>query len=511
MKLSKLTTSIEDLPLEMISELFKNLPPKDLASCSMVNKRWHSIYTSFKLQSLVATDSEDTFRWYHSNRPIQEAERCSRWMFVCLIEKLLLSNLKHLAVCIWRPEFDLNVLNRFQQLVHLEINFFPPDQKRTHLSLSSLKVLAFHEWNNRCPLSIDCPHLITLLYRGEPQDANLLKVKQPETIRKLETNMVGGKLVPFKSVECLVTRRFKGISTATLLSLPRLRELQYNGNIREMFEEESRRGPGIVDRLKRILGELLDEAKKLRGNDFRFSFSGFQLTSTMLKQIDFGVQTNESIRREYVNMEYVYMKNYHLIEPGALHFVHHVNYSDLLSYATGEFPLCFSQKFTNIYLVYATAKVQDVDHFLRFLKSLKSLNRLELLKTELGQAFYDQLPAVAPSLLGLYLAVGHCEDGLQVNFDFLGRLSRLSSLHIEPAISLESFPSLTKSLGRLEECNFLVQLRKEQIRIEKELDSTEWMTWRAGRLLFETENLEEILNFFDGLQEDTPEGSVASD
>ena len=63
-----------------------------------------------------------------------------------------------------------------------------------------------------------------LVYR-ESQDANLLQVNQPETIRKLETNMVGAKLAPFKNVECLVTRQFEAIRKATLQSLPKLKEL----------------------------------------------------------------------------------------------------------------------------------------------------------------------------------------------------------------------------------------------------------------------------------------------
>ena len=62
-----------------------------------------------------------------------------------------------------------------------------------------------------------------LVYR-EFQDANLLHVKQPETIRKLETSMVNGELAPFRNVECLVTRQFEAIRKATLQSLPKLKE-----------------------------------------------------------------------------------------------------------------------------------------------------------------------------------------------------------------------------------------------------------------------------------------------
>ena len=156
------------------------------------------------------------------------------------------------------------------------------------------------------------------------------------------------------------------ISKAILLMLPK----HYIKGIERVSEIVSCHGAGTVDRVKRTLSEFLNETKKLRGGDFRFTFAGFQLTKTMLDQIDFGVQIDESTGRERVSTEYVYMKNYHLIEPGALQFVRSVNYNRLLNHVTGEFPR-FSQKFTGIKDVWATAKVKDADHFLLFLKSLR--------------------------------------------------------------------------------------------------------------------------------------------
>ena len=465
MKTTKRVTCIEGLPPEMISELFEHLPPKDLASCSLVNKRWHSIYVSFKLHSLVATDSEDFFRWYHSNRPIQEAERCDRGMFIGLIEKPLLSNLKHLVLA-GSLEFDLNDLNRFQQLVHLEINFNYFDQKKVHLNLPRLNVLAFHHFNYDCDLSIDCPQLSTLLYTGEPEDVNLLKVKQPGAILKLETKMIGAKLVPFKGVECLVTGEYRMISKATLLFLPRLRELRYNQDIESVIAEESRDGDGTVDRVKKMLSEFLGEAKRLKGSDFRFRFTGLQLTNVReVNKIE--AQVYKRTGKEYVHSEYVYMKNYHLIEPGALHFVRQVYYTRLLSHVTGEFPRCFSQKFTNIETVQVNGLVKDADHLLWFLKSQRFLRRLELVRSELNQEFYDQLPSSTPSLASLVLGNRHCEKGLQVNFDFIGRLSSFSELAIEPGIWLKSVRSLTRSLRRLKRDDFIVRSGCERFEIDK--------------------------------------------
>ena len=486
------TSTIEDLPPEMIGELFEYLSLKDLAACSLINKRWHSIYSNFKLHSLVATDWDDAFRWYNTNQTVEEKCICSLAMFSRLVEKPLLSNLKHLAISMYGPEIELNQLNRFQQLVHLEITVTCLNQTEVHLNLPNLKVLVFHYRSLYCVLSIDSPLLSTLVYSGIDKDMNRFKVKHPEIIRKLETHMVAEKLAPFESVECLVTGEFEAINKATLLALPRLRELRYTLDIWYFFKLEER--IGTADRVKRTLSEFLNEAKKLRGSDFRFTFVGLQLTNVNVDQIDFGVQVKEG--KETVSNECFYMKNYHLIELGALDFVGHIDYIRLLNHVTGEFPRFFSQKFTGIVEVAATAKVPDPDHFVWFLKSLRSPRDLFLEKTGLSQEFFNKLPALASSLTRLTLNGGHCEN--ELNLDFIGRLSRLSSLKIETVFSLESLPLLIRWLGRLKEGKFRIRWREEDFSIEKNRFSSEWEVKKAGEFLFESEKPEEIANFFQG-------------
>ena len=496
------STSIEDLPPEMISELFEYLHLKDLCACSLVNKRWNSIYSNFKMQRLAAIsyeyDYHEIFRWYHTNQPIQEEERCSPTMFVRLVEKPLLSNLKHLALAGACFKLDLNKLNRFSQLVQLEISYYLVGE--VHLNLPRLKVLAIHEWNY-CDLSIDCPLLSTLVYCERKEGATLLKVKHPETIRNLETNMIGEKLTPFKGVECLMTRRYQMISSATLLSLPKLKEFRYIQDISNLFQDELRYGLGTVNGLKRTLNEFMAEAKKLRGNDFQFAFSGFQLSNMKVDQIDFAAQVFEvhGRRREYVSNESIYMKNYHLIEPGALHYIRNVDYTDLLSHVTGEFPRCFSQKFTDIKEVQVTDRIEDADQFLWFLKSLRFLKSLSLDETELGQEFYDQLPESAPSLRNLELEERHCEDGLQLNFNFIGRLPRLSDLDIDQNLCVESLPSLVRWISKLEDVQFNVQSGQKRFEIRKEMRLAEWKIWKNCTVVFKTRNPEEIVHFFESL------------
>ena len=496
-------TSIEELPPELINELFEYLHPKDLAACSLVNKRWYSIHAAFKLHRLLVIDlfdddnRSDFSRWYDTTRPIQETDQCRLATFRRLAEKPLLSHLKHLAIYVNKLEFDLNELNRFQHLVHLEIKIVDLGEVRVDLKLPKLRVLVSFGPKRHCVLSIDCPTLSTLVYRGQ---TNLLDVKHPETIRKLDMNCSSMTLAAFKNVECLVTREFEAINKATLLSLPRLREVRYTERIESFFSRKLRNDV-TIDQLKQTLSRFVKEAKKLRGNDFQFNFCAFQLTKVDVNQIDFSVEFQNARSGWTTVKERVYMKNYHLIEPGALDFVKHVDYTLLLYYATKEFPRCFSQKFTDVHSVNAVGLIKDPDHLLWFLKSLRSLKCLALFNTQLSQEFYDQLPASAPSLVTFYLSDKHPENELQLNFDFIGQFSRLFLTIVQPPLSFESATSLVRWLGKLAHGCFDVRAEGRSLRVEKKerIGHKIWAVKAPDQVLFETVSSEEMVNFFERL------------
>ena len=157
--------TVDDLALEMLCELFKHLNPRNLAACSMVNKRWHSAYSSFRVHRLAIIDHFNRkclFRhldkWYYSRRNFEVKELCPPDNFSRLVFKPLLSNLKHLALSYsyGQCQFtDLNKLNVFGQLKHLEINI-NLGGKKVNLNLPRLELLAVH-CKNRGLLSIDCP------------------------------------------------------------------------------------------------------------------------------------------------------------------------------------------------------------------------------------------------------------------------------------------------------------------------------------------------------------------
>ena len=496
------SASIEDLPPEIISMLFKYLPPMDLAACSMVNRRWYSIYATFKLHRLAAIGNVpfELGNWSYLDRRIEATERCHPAILRCSTKKLL-SNLEHLLVFGSWSEFNPNWLNRFSQLVHLELYIDDFDNAKwkmnwdINLKLPKLKVLAFHCFNPG-NLLIDSPLLNTLAYTGE--DASQLDVKHPETIRKLATNMTGPKLAPFKDVECLITKEFKAIEMPTLLWLPRLKEIRCTLNIENLIGKWPRI---TVDFVKERLNEFMDEAKRLRGSDFRFNFAGFQLANVDIDEIDFGAEVDR-YGRERVCKENVYMKNYHLIESDALKFVRIVNYTCLLKHATEEFPSCFFQKFTGIEEVEVHGLVKDPDHLLWFLKSLKFLKRLWLENAVLSQEFYDQLPTAASWLTRLEFR-GDWRNKVHLNFDFITEFSctSLSSLDLQQALSLESTISLVRSSADLKKLFLTVCLKENySLYAVKKRGASSWKIFKRTETLFETENPEEIVDFLEGLR-----------
>ena len=506
--MSSSLATIDDLPAEMIRELFKYLSLKDLTACSIVNKRWNSIYTDFRVDSLVVTyrsESEPDFsKWYNSNRRHSDSRKCPDKMFIRLLNRPLLSNLKHLSFCWYKPsEFDLNVLNKFSQLVHLEL-YADSQGKKVNLNLPMLNVLVIWHDDKLSLISVDCPRVKVLSYReGYPTPEQCkLEVKHPETIWKLDTNMFGPKLAPFKMVECLVTEIFQVISRDTLLSLPSLKELHFNKPIDAVLFPDYTILFDSLDRLKELLNEFLDDLQELKGPDFRFTFAGFQMTKWALKQMDFCIQENSQYPRIF--NELVYMKNQDLIDPDAsLDFVSCFDYSRLMQATGGEIPSWFFKRFTEIYRVETSAKIQDPEHFRWFLSSVRTLSVLDLENSELGQEFYDQLPTLAPQLTFLNLTDNEDVPNfeLRLNFDFVDKLLQLESLFITQELPPELAARLIKKwlAGRLGHGSLYFRWRGNRVQIEKSKKIFKLYKNWSHKSVFKTENPDKILNCLEKL------------
>ena len=106
-----------------------------------------------------------------------------------------------------------------------------------------------------------------------------------------------------------------------------------------------------------------------------------------------------------------------------------------MSIAAAPVPLSFFEQFTGVEVVKSNDAITDSVHFLGFLKSLTSLRNLELVRSQLSHAFYDQLPKFAPMLHTFKLIGG--EPGLE--FNFLRVFSRLYTVRIDRNLSFKQF------------------------------------------------------------------------
>lgn len=342
-------------------------------------------------------------------------------------------------------------------LKHLEIiRWFVKEQIK--LSLPKLKILAFHQPEKgflglSCTysvLTIDCPMLSVLAFPKEGyQNENLLDIKRPDTIKKLQTSMFGQELAPFKNVEHLVTNKLKVLNTSTLRLLPKLQELHYSVSIQKAIHVFKFRGSRFekVIQMKRKLKEFIKGAKKTRAN-FQFSFCGFPLDKMNVDEIDFGFQFQDE--RAKASNEYVYASNFHLLVPTKLDFIADINYTLLASLdgVPERVWKSLPEKFTHIHVVRTDCKIEDQNHFLRFLKSLRCLQKLYLFSSQLSQEFYEKLPESAYFLNQLEMGDSY-QNRNPLNFDFIENFSHLTQLSILCDVPRESKISLIKHIDKL--------------------------------------------------------------
>ena len=492
--------TIDDLSDDLIGKIFQHLfHPKYLAACSLVNKRWHSLCSDFKMAGLVVIgDSALRIGDCYSNLQLDEdRDVCGPEWFERSLGRPLLANLKHLTLNIAdTAEFDVDQLNCLNELVHLEVNVGASDGTKMHLNLPKLNFLALRFFGESSPLSIDCPQLSALVLifkQGKHVDT---EVKHSETIKKLETDMLGVEFAPFREVEVLATRQMRTICRATLLALPKLKELHYKEDIKYAFDGCS------AQQLKLKLGQFMEEASELKGFDFRFVFAGFPLSLANVDRIDLGVRAQDV--PESICSEYVYSTNYELLDPDTqLDFVSSLDYARL-AYSQYDDPIDydFLKKFTRVRFVKTSAVVTDyAEDFLDFLWSLGSVRSLCLEEAKLDQSFYDQLPGVTPQLVLLQLReyeISEPSKQAPMFFDFIGQLPHFSRFVTNQQLSYESISSLVGWLGRPSMENFVFQLKEKSFGVTKTPDSSTISVFDGDlqRTVFETSRPDEIRGFF---------------
>ena len=491
---------MDKLPAEIYCVIFKHLNLKDLVNCKMVCKDWNSIILSLVKVSRLVIDYEDNCKrkWYFTNKLINnDLELCNPNLFLIQFNKSNLSNLKHLYIDHELPNFDLNKLNLFSKLIHLEIDYdFKKDINLT-LNLPGLIILKILNVKESYLKLIDCTKLKVFCFDNHSynyNNFNCLEIKHPSTIIHLETDLYGEELAIFKNVEHLETFYFKLIEESTLINLRSLKSFSFNETIENCCFDLNENNDEIFNAIKNILKRFMKQKSSLKMHNLKVYFTGVQITDNV-DEINFdSIQQYIDTDLE-MNYEQFYMNNYRRLAD-TLPFIYEVNYTNLMN-VTNEIPNGYFSKFNYLKNV-KSENVVNQAHFLQFLKNLPNLECLNLKYANLNQHFYNSLCAFC-SLTSFILEE---KEELQLNYEFLSEFKILENLDIDQELSLQSLKSLLKSVLKLKHINshLYFRFRKIEFRIKKKTDFIYDLFKPDHKLIKQNVNLIEIVNYFEKLK-----------
>lgn len=442
---------INDLPSNLLIEIFKYLSLIDRVKLRPICKLWNELLPKVKTERL----SVDPFlyykeRWYHSNRPCRESELCDPDLFVVQFKKSALMGLKYLKLN-YRltndhnklKDFDLSQLNAFTQLIQLDIDYYQAADLQ--LNLSNLQIFALR-WHKNCRLYLNTPKLEALRY-NEPADSDLLSVERPESIRVLDTAMFGAKLARFPNLERLRYMHYdpRSIDSATLLALDQLKEVYYDFRITH-FEH------GSFDKMKKALQEFMRQKRALGRTVLKVYFVGLQLIADDLSDIEFGLETRK--KGSFMPIEKLYMRHYDRLQD-EMRFVWQVNYSRLFA-SVDVLPTDYFTRFFNLSRVSASCPLNEA-HFLDFLRKIYRLEWLKVYDCDLSQEFFNTLPEFKSltRLVMIKTETRKDREGYEINlnFAFVGQFHEMRVLTIHEDLSLLSLQSFLPALQNLKRMN----------------------------------------------------------
>lgn len=384
------------MPYLCMRQIFEYLGARDLAACRATCRLFKLYADQTEVRSLVVNDMArvNDRNWYSTKIPIDFNGAISLKKFTVLKSSTfqLDQHLKFLHIdtnWLLARQLDFVLLNRFSQLVHLELYLEITEGDRT-LALPQLRVLKLR-------FTISCTLKTPKLQVLSCHNIRELRFEYPESIKWIESKYPGATFMGrFLNLEMLkYPNQIFDLDPDLLSSCKNLKELDLH-NLRL-------NGPFNLS-LRSALLNILRQRKILRREEMKCYLDDVQLIDG--SQLD-----------DYGTMKetfYFHLKHYRLIRPGYRHpYVVEINYNSLMNW-TPDLSDDFFEKFPSVEVLEATGEV-DRERFEWFLKNLRSLHTLRLSNTSLGQEFMDKLPnLVSGELTDLKI-----NEELPTNFNFI--------------------------------------------------------------------------------------------
>lgn len=414
---------LDQLPYLVMKKIFGSLDLRDLVRARAVCRQLKFYADQVEVHTLVVSEQgKERFGYWHLTERSIDFEDSITWSEFRKIKQSqfnLKQQLKFLCIHLGKP-FDFRALNSFKQLVHLEISFGVGDNRTKTLKLPKLKVLKFAYQRYSCVLKTPKLEILSCSYVSD------FKIESPETIRWLESNYAGSKLMgKFRNLEFFKTRNTFDLDPDLLTAWKNLKELDitFGRFLRWRFGQA-----------QSSLVNILRQRKILKRDELQCYLNNVQLIDE--SQLDDYWHIN--------GRSYFKLKHYKLLR-GSQFDVRKINYNSLEK-VVPELSDDFFDKFSFIYMVEATATVANQQPFQEFLKNLKRLTRLNLTNTSLSQSFMESLPKICGNLKNL--TINEISTSILADFNFILQFSSLCEFKTNQKLK-GSFDLAAKAFLRL--------------------------------------------------------------
>lgn len=420
--------ALDNLPLEIYNYyIFDYLTIDDLLELKLVNKKLNLIVNQFKIQELNIQSDYNHFKdrsWY-TNNPINFKYNLS------FLKKSLLKtssnlkfNLKRLKVSRVQDGdpitlIDINMLKNLEELKIRVWNCKTNENKK--LSLLRLKIL---ELNTNSPIEIHTPSLIALNINNHYFSLKNLEIINPTSIKYLK-----------------------------LSNYEKIVETIFNSNL-QYLECDCFYDIDVQTFLIKFYN--LKELRILNDNRINFMYLLFELKNEKMKVFYRGIELInltkfEELRKlikSYGNTLSIQLSNYELLDYN-LNYVDKINYNEVINLINHNVLTIdqFFKKYSNIRSIIIKDEIENQNELNKFIKSCYNLDTLTILRSNLDQSFYDNLP-IFTSLSRLEIT-----ENTKLNFEFISRMFNLRFLITNLEIKISKCLNLNR-LRNLQKIEF---------------------------------------------------------
>ena len=387
---------MNNLPFEFFPHIYENvfgyLNVDDLLNVRLVCRGFNVLLMKYKIEELVFDHLKirsSLDKW--SDLPINYHYAVDKSKLFLFKSSMFNIKLKRFKICGYF-EINLEVLNKFSQLEHLEIIYCFKIVEVTILSLQNLKLLKICS-EDVLDLELDLPNLQALFLYCESYKN--IKFNYTRSIQYLSISDYDDYFLKFKNIEYLDCYGTFSLSWLELRYYLKLKVIHIHYDESEFIKTNKQNAELNKQNLKIYQkGLLVVDGKEIHNYDF-FEDELHCLMDNYAKTAD------------------------------SLDFVWLINYNALMRLVNYKLPVDFFKKFNSI-LKIEVFFVEDEKQLKQFIKRCLNLKSLSVNKCKLSQQFYEELPSLT-CLSYLYVVpVENIVDGeIELNFKFINRMFNL--------------------------------------------------------------------------------------